>query len=202
MSPLWLSSQCAGSLRALAAGDRIEQGQVLCPLHGQWAGTVMQDQLRYAGEGPTVLSQYHLVLPGPCEFQVHGTLVASERQNAVLSPGLAEPNEVAAFLAEGQKVLGLCSAQGAVKPRLLLQGKGCIHTLRRLWSPGLLGGAWSPFPVRTIKLHCESPGDVILLPPQGWSYSSAGLSSSRGLRLWPEDPPSSGFVACSSYGVS
>lgn len=51
-----------------------------------------------------------------------------------MGAGLAEPHEVAAFLAEQEEVLGVCPAQGAVKPpggggRCLRKGQPPSDTL-------------------------------------------------------------------------
>lgn len=67
----------------------VQQGQMLSALHRQRPGTVMEDQLRHAGEGAAVLAQHELVLSGPCELQVQEALAApggQASQSASITP--------------------------------------------------------------------------------------------------------------------
>ena len=49
---------------------------MLSALHGQWAGAIMEHQLRHAGEGAAVLTQHELVLSDPSKLQMQEALAA------------------------------------------------------------------------------------------------------------------------------
>lgn len=81
LQPVILGPPGAGQgLKVLGSGGLhdhwVQQGQMLSALHRERPGAVMEDQLRHAGEGATVLTQHELVLSGPCELQVQEALAA------------------------------------------------------------------------------------------------------------------------------